>query len=468
MHIQELEKRASSIFSSFKFGQPSARARGPAAHTPRSSLARPTMFKKILIANRGEIACRIMRTANRMGVECVAVFSEPDRNAMHVRMAQEAHCVGSAASADSYLRVDRVLDAAQKSGAQAIHPGYGFLSENAAFADAVREAGLSFIGPSAQAMRDMGAKDASKRLMEVAGVPLLPGYHGVDQSLETLRLESEKCGLGEGQPVLLKAVLGGGGKGMRIVERREDLEEAIEGARREARASFGDERLLVERYLPRARHIEVQVFCDQMGGAVSLFERDCSVQRRHQKVLEESPAPGVDAALRQQLGEAAVRAARAVDYEGAGTVEFIADAADPSRFYFMEMNTRLQAAQPPCTHPPLLSPPPPLPLSATNPSAPRGPLVPPEAPLLHPLTPLGGAGGAPCDRDGHGARLGRVAAEGGGGGATAAAAGAAHHGRPRLRGAHLCGGPRGGLPPWLRHAAPPAHPRGGGRHLRCA
>ena len=253
--------------------------------------------------------------------------------------------MGSAASADSYLRVDRVIHAAQKSGAQAIHPGYGFLSENAAFADAVRDAGLSFIGPSAQAMRDMGAKDASKRLMELADVPLLPGYHGVDQSLETLRLESEKCGLGEGQPVLLKAVLGGGGKGMRIVERREELEEAIEGARREARASFGDERLLVERYLPRARHIEVQVFCDQVGGAVSLFERDCSVQRRHQKVLEESPAPGVDAALRQQLGEAAVRAARAVDYEGAGTVEFIADAADPSRFYFMEMNTRLQAAQ---------------------------------------------------------------------------------------------------------------------------
>ena len=314
------------------------------------------MFKKILIANRGEIACRIVRTANRLGVECVAIFSEADRNAMHVRMAQEAHCVGSAASADSYLRVERVLDAAQKSGAQAIHPGYGFLSENAAFAEAVRAAGLSFIGPSAQAMRDMGGKDASKRLMEAAGVPLLPGYHGEDQSLETLRVESEKCGLGEGQPVLLKAVLGGGGKGMRIVERREDLEEAIEGARREARASFGDERLLVERYLPRARHIEVQVFCDQLGGAVSLFERDCSVQRRHQKVLEESPAPGVDAALRQQLGEAAVRAARAVDYEGAGTVEFIADAADPSRFYFMEMNTRLQAAQPPCTHLPPCSP----------------------------------------------------------------------------------------------------------------
>jgi len=427
------------------------------------------MFKKILIANRGEIACRIMRTANRMGVECVAVFSKADRDAMHVRMAQEALCVGSTASADSYLRVDRVLDAAQKSGAQAIHPGYGFLSENAAFADAVREAGLSFIGPSAQAMRDMGAKDASKRLMEEAGVPLLPGYHGVDQSLETLRLESEKCGLGEGHPVLLKAVLGGGGKGMRIVERREELEEAIEGARREARASFGDEQLLVERYLPRARHIEVQVFCDQVGGAVSLFERDCSVQRRHQKVLEESPAPGVDAALRQQLGEAAVRAARAVDYEGAGTVEFIADAADPTRFYFMEMNTRLQAAPPPCTHALLLSPPPPLPLSSTNPFAPRRPRrpSPPPAPRLHPPAPLGGAGGAPRDGDGHGARFGRVAAEGGGGGAAAAAARAAHHGRPLLRGAHLRRGPRGGLPPWLRHAAPPAHPRGGGRHLRC-
>ena len=223
------------------------------------------LFDTLLVANRGEIACRVMRTANRLGVECVAVFSEADNNAMHVRMAQQAHCVGSAASADSYLRHDRVIDAALKSGAQAIHPGYGFLSENAAFADAVRAAGLTFIGPSAQAMRDMGAKDASKRLMEEASVPLLPGYHGEDQSLERLRRESDKCGLGEGLPVLLKAVLGGGGKGMRIVERSEDLIEAIEGARREAAASFGDERLLVERYLPKARHIEVQVFCDQQG-----------------------------------------------------------------------------------------------------------------------------------------------------------------------------------------------------------
>ena len=225
------------------------------------------MFKKILIANRGEIACRVMRTANRMGVETVAIFSEADRHAMHVRMAQEAHCVGSAASADSYLRIDRVIDAALASGAQAIHPGYGFLSENAQFADAVRAAGLKFIGPSAQSMRDMGAKDASKRLMEAASVPLLPGYHGEDQSLERLKHEAHVCGLGEGLPVLLKAVLGGGGKGMRVVERSAGLQEAIDGARREGAASFGDERLLVERYLPQARHIEVQVFADQVHAA---------------------------------------------------------------------------------------------------------------------------------------------------------------------------------------------------------
>ena len=300
------------------------------------------MFKKILIANRGEIACRIMRTANRMGVECVAVFSEADRNAMHVRMAQEAICVGSAASADSYLRVDRVLDAAQKSGAQAIHPGYGFLSENAAFADAVRVAGLSFIGPPAQAMRDMGAKDASKRLMEEAEVPLLPGYHGVDQSLETLRLESEKCGLGEGQPVLLKAVLGGGGKGMRIVERREDLEEAIEGARREARASFGDERLLVERYLPRARHIEVQVLAGADGEAIHLFERDCSVQLRHQKVIEVAPAPALSPALRDKLHADALKVVRAARYQNAGTVEFLVS-PESGEYYFIECNPRIQA-----------------------------------------------------------------------------------------------------------------------------
>lgn len=304
------------------------------------------MFKRILVANRGEIACRVMRTARRMGVETVAVYSTPDANAQHVKMADAAIHVGSAPSADSYLRTDRILEAALATGAEAIHPGYGFLSENAGFADSVRAAGLTFIGPSGQSMRDMGAKDASKRLMEKAGVPLLPGYHGEAQDWETLEREAGACGLDDGKPVLLKAVLGGGGKGMRIVESKAELKDAVDGARREALASFGDDRLLVERYLPSARHIEVQVFCDRHGGANYLFERDCSLQRRHQKVIEEAPAPGVSDALRKSLGEAAVRAAQAVQYEGAGTVEFIADAADPTHFYFMEMNTRLQVEHP--------------------------------------------------------------------------------------------------------------------------
>ena len=304
------------------------------------------MFNKILVANRGEIACRVMTSARRMGVETVAVFSNPDRHSQHVKMADAAINVGGAPSADSYLRTDRILEAALATGAQAIHPGYGFLSENAGFADAVRAAGLTFIGPSGQSMRDMGAKDASKRLMEAAGVPLLPGYHGEAQDWETLERESGKCGLDDGKPVLLKAVLGGGGKGMRIVNTKAELKDAIDSARREALASFGDDRLLVERYLPSARHIEVQVFCDQHGEAVYLFERDCSLQRRHQKVIEEAPAPGISEELRKSLGEAAVRAAKAVDYEGAGTVEFIADAADPNNFYFMEMNTRLQVEHP--------------------------------------------------------------------------------------------------------------------------
>ena len=301
------------------------------------------MLRKVLVANRGEIAIRVMRTAKRMGIDTCAVYSEADRFAAHVRAADEAWCIGPAPTAESYLKSERLLEAAATSGADAIHPGYGFLSENAAFADAVQAAGLSFVGPPASAMRAMGSKDSAKRLMEAADVPLLPGYHGEDQSWETLQRESDACGLADGKPVLLKAVLGGGGKGMRIVNSRAELEAAVEGARREARSSFGDDRLLVERYLPRARHIEVQVFCDSHGGAVHLFERDCSVQRRHQKVLEEAPAPGVDAALREALGAAAVRAAKAVGYLGAGTVEFIADAADPSLFYFMEMNTRLQA-----------------------------------------------------------------------------------------------------------------------------
>ena len=304
------------------------------------------MFNKILIANRGEIACRVMRTAHRLGVSCVAVFSEADRNSQHVRLADDAVCVGGTMSSESYLNTDRVLKAALSTGAQAVHPGYGFLSENADFADAVRAAGLTFIGPPAQSMRDMGAKDASKRLMEAAGVPLLPGYHGVDQEYATLEREALACGLADGKPVMLKAVLGGGGKGMRVVHAPEELAAAIASAQREALSSFGDDRLLVERYLPSARHIEVQVFCDRHGGAVHLFERDCSVQRRHQKVLEEAPAPGVTDALRAELGLAAVRAAQAVNYEGAGTVEFIADAADPTAFFFMEMNTRLQVEHP--------------------------------------------------------------------------------------------------------------------------
>jgi len=276
------------------------------------------MFRRILVANRGEIACRVIQTARRLGVETVAVYSEADARAMHVRMADAAYCIGSAASSDSYLRGERVLQVAADSGAEAIHPGYGFLSENADFADAVAAAGLSFIGPPGSSMRAMGSKDAAKRLMEAAGVPLLPGYHGEDQAYETLSAEADKCGLADGHPVLLKAVLGGGGKGMRIVRSQGELLAAIESAQREAAASFGDARLLVERYLDSARHIEVQVFCDSLGGAVHLFERDCSVQRRHQKVLEEAPAPGVSPELRESLGAAAVRAARAVGYVGAG------------------------------------------------------------------------------------------------------------------------------------------------------
>ena len=303
------------------------------------------MFSRILVANRGEIACRVMRTARRMGIETVAVFSNPDRDSMHVKMADAAVGLGGTTSADSYLRYDRVLEAAKATGAEAIHPGYGFLSENAEFADAVKDAGLAFIGPPAQSMRDMGSKDAAKRLMEEAGVPLLPGYHGTAQDWETLERESH-VRQAKGKPVLLKAVLGGGGKGMRIVNTADELRDAIDSARREALASFSDDRLLVERYLPSARHIEVQVFCDKHGGAVYLFERDCSVQRRHQKVIEEAPAPGISPELRKALGEAAVRAARKVNYEGAGTVEFIADASDASQFYFMEMNTRLQVEHP--------------------------------------------------------------------------------------------------------------------------
>ncbi|KNC96329.1 acetyl-CoA carboxylase, biotin carboxylase subunit [Spizellomyces punctatus DAOM BR117] len=298
-------------------------------------------FNKILIANRGEIACRIMRTAKRLGVKTVAVYSSADASAMHVQMADEAYHIGPAPSSESYLNANRILDVAHKSGAQAIHPGYGFLSENAAFATQVTESGLVFIGPPAQAILSMGSKSESKKIMQDASVPVVPGYHGEEQSVERLQAEAERIGY----PVLIKAVKGGGGKGMRIVETPQDFKDMLESAKREATKSFGDDTVLVEKYLTRPRHVEVQVFADTHGNAVYLFERDCSVQRRHQKVLEEAPAPGLSPELRASLGAKAVAAAKAVNYVGAGTVEFILDTLD-DRFYFMEMNTRLQVEHP--------------------------------------------------------------------------------------------------------------------------
>jgi 3-methylcrotonyl-CoA carboxylase alpha subunit len=303
------------------------------------------LFDKILIANRGEIACRVIRTARRMGIRTVAVHSDADANAMHVAMADEAVRIGEAEVTKSYLLTDRVLEAAQRTGAQAIHPGYGFLSENAAFADAIDAAGLTFIGPSAESIRRMGLKDAAKAIMEKAGVPVVPGYHGDNQDPEALAAEAERIGY----PVLIKAVAGGGGKGMRQVHKAEDFPKALEGAMREGKNAFGDERVLIEKYLVKPRHIEVQVFGDTHGNAVHLFERDCSIQRRHQKVIEEAPAPDMPPEMRQAMGEAAVAAARAIDYRGAGTIEFIADVSEglsPDRFYFMEMNTRLQVEHP--------------------------------------------------------------------------------------------------------------------------
>ncbi len=297
------------------------------------------MFAKILIANRGEIACRVMRTARAMGVRCVAVYSEADRDALHVRMADEAYPIGPAPARESYLVAARIIEAARISGAQAVHPGYGFLSENADFADACTQAGLVFIGPPASSMRAMGSKAAAKALMEKSGVPLVPGYHGAAQDHATFAAACDAIGY----PVLIKASAGGGGKGMRVVERAADLAEAVDAARREAASSFGDERILVEKYLTRPRHIEIQVFADTHGDCVSLFERDCSIQRRHQKVLEEAPAPFMDEKRRRAMGEAAVAAAKAVGYVGAGTVEFI---AENDAFYFMEMNTRLQVEHP--------------------------------------------------------------------------------------------------------------------------
>ncbi len=297
------------------------------------------MFDRILIANRGEIACRVIRTARRLGVRTVAVYSEADIDAQHVAMADEAYCIGPAEARLSYLNADFVLEVAAQSGALGIHPGYGFLSENAEFAEACRDAGFIFIGPPPEAIRAMGSKSEAKAIMEAAGVPVVPGYHGDDQDLETLA----KAAAEVGYPVLLKAVAGGGGKGMRVVDEPGALEAALESARREAQAAFGDSAMLVEKYLVRPRHVEVQVFADRHGNAVHLFERDCSVQRRHQKIIEEAPAPDIGAALRRRLGEAAVNAARAIGYEGAGTVEFLLDGGD---FYFMEMNTRLQVEHP--------------------------------------------------------------------------------------------------------------------------
>ncbi|MBR9858320.1 MAG: acetyl/propionyl/methylcrotonyl-CoA carboxylase subunit alpha [Gammaproteobacteria bacterium] len=298
------------------------------------------MFNRILIANRGEIACRIIRTARRLGIETVAVYSDADIQAAHVELADEAWHLGPAPATESYLCQDKLLNIVQAAGVEAIHPGYGFLSENADFAHACAEQGLIFIGPPAAAITAMGSKSAAKALMSAAGVPVVPGYHDSNQSLPVLRHEAERCGF----PLLLKAVAGGGGKGMRVVHSIDDFDEALASARREAKAAFGNDAMLLERYLPQARHVEVQVFCDQFGHGIYLSERDCSVQRRHQKVLEEAPAPHLAPQTRQEMGEAAVRAALAIDYRGAGTVEFLY-LADGS-FFFMEMNTRLQVEHP--------------------------------------------------------------------------------------------------------------------------
>jgi 3-methylcrotonyl-CoA carboxylase alpha subunit len=292
------------------------------------------VFAKILIANRGEIACRVMRTARRLGIPAVAVHTDADRSALHVRAAAEARRV------ESYLDIDGIVAAARAAGAEAVHPGYGFLSENEDFAAACSKAGLVFIGPSPEAIAAMGDKAAAKRLMEKAGVPLVPGYHGEEQDPALLEKEAVRIGF----PVLIKPSAGGGGKGMRVVSTKKEFVPALEGARREAKSSFGDDRVLIERYLEKPRHIEIQVFGDAKGNMVYLFERDCSVQRRHQKVLEEAPAPGLASKKRSEMGAAAVAAAKAIDYTNAGTVEFIAE--QDGRFYFMEMNTRLQVEHP--------------------------------------------------------------------------------------------------------------------------
>ncbi len=297
------------------------------------------MFTNVLIANRGEIACRVIATCRRLGIRTVAVYSDADAEARHVRLADRAVRIGPASARESYLDIDKVIQAARETGAQAIHPGYGFLAENATFARAVADAGLVLIGPSAETMDLMGSKAAAKAKMEPAGVPLIPGYHGEDQSDDTLSAEADRIGF----PLMLKAAAGGGGKGMRVVRSTEEFGEALKAARREAAGAFGDERMIIERYLERPRHVEAQVFADRHGNTVHLFERDCSSQRRHQKIIEEAPAPGLSDQLRADLLAAAVRAAEAVDYRGAGTVEFM---VEDDHFYFLEMNTRLQVEHP--------------------------------------------------------------------------------------------------------------------------
>jgi len=298
------------------------------------------MLKSVLIANRGEIACRVIKTAKRLGLRTIAVYSDADADALHVALADEAVRIGGPLARDSYLKIDAVIQAAKQTGAQAIHPGYGFLSENAKFAEACAEAKIAFVGPPASAIRAMGGKSEAKALMAKAGVPLVPGYHGEDQDPATLEAAADKIGY----PVLIKASAGGGGKGMKVAESKGEFRDQLASAKREALNSFSDDRVLVEKYLARPRHVEIQVFADSHGNCVYLFERDCSIQRRHQKVIEEAPAPGMTAALRQRMGEAAVTAAKSIGYAGAGTVEFLLD-VDGS-FYFMEMNTRLQVEHP--------------------------------------------------------------------------------------------------------------------------
>ncbi len=303
------------------------------------------MFSKILIANRGEIACRVIRTARQMGVKTVAVYSDADAGALHVELADEAVHIGPSSAAESYLCGDKIIEAAKATGAEAIHPGYGFLSENPDFVEQIEKTGLVFIGPSADAIRAMGLKDAAKKLMEKSGVPVVPGYHGSKQDVKFLATEADKIGY----PVLIKARAGGGGKGMRRVDNPKDFGAALEGATREGKASFGDGRVLIEKYITAPRHIEIQVFGDNHGNVVHLFERDCSLQRRHQKVIEEAPAPGMTTEMREAMTDAAVKAAKAINYSGAGTIEFIVDGSDglkPDGFWFMEMNTRLQVEHP--------------------------------------------------------------------------------------------------------------------------